>query len=282
MILKKALIIGGNSFIGRHVAQKLILSNFTVDLTSKRTSDRNNFMFFDLAQPNYIFLENNYNVAIICAGMSGLSQCQQNQSAAWRINFENTIELTRNLMSKNIFTILLSTSSVFEGYGHNCRVDEKHYPISSYGETKAKLEQETIRRYGSNVAILRLTKVVGKDWQQTKRWNDEYKKNGIIKAFSNRFFYPISLELVSKIICHLADNPVPGVFQIGGDSKFSFYEFAKKIYGLKGFDGGKIIPIEDEDEDRKKWQAPNLRRYLPSNIEKYVMNNSDINFQKLL
>ena len=87
----KVLIIGGDSLIGNYLGE-IIIGDMGFDVT--KTSRRNlssNHIFFDLRQEQEIPLIKNYDYAVICAGITNIRYCQENQDEAECVNLINTI-----------------------------------------------------------------------------------------------------------------------------------------------------------------------------------------------
>ena len=87
------LIIGSQSKIGTALIQDFEKEDIIYKCTSrdKNLVDKNNF-FFDLADPDYDFLENNFSAVIICAGTTNIQECEHDNGKLKKANVDNTIE----------------------------------------------------------------------------------------------------------------------------------------------------------------------------------------------
>ena len=88
--MDKVLIIGGNSMIGKALADKWSNQNFEVHSTSRRFLNSNQ-IFFDLQSPNFSVFSDQYECIVFLAGDTNIQSCINNPILSEKVNVINTI-----------------------------------------------------------------------------------------------------------------------------------------------------------------------------------------------
>ena len=162
MTVPRTIIIGADSFVGRHLlAAYLQVHPDTLGTT--RRSDRN-LAYLDLEKPDLesLSLGGDCQAAIIAAAASKVDQCQRAPEGTWRVNVTGTLNLIEQLLDRRIMPIFLSSDYVFDGTTPTGNVDDApRCPNTEYGQQKAAVEVAMSRMEGT--LVLRLSKVYGLD-----------------------------------------------------------------------------------------------------------------------
>ncbi len=169
----KALVTGGAGYLGSVIVPHLLAKGISVrildSLVYKQTSLLPLFI-----NPNFEFMEGDIrdrellkraldgvDVIVHLAALVGAPLCATREKEAWEINYEATLAL-ESLRASGQRLLFPNTTS---GYGTRkaveglCTEDTPMEPISIYGQTKVKAEQELLAK--DNVITFRFTTVFG-------------------------------------------------------------------------------------------------------------------------
>ena len=220
----KSIVFGADSYVGKKISNYLEEDGFEICRTSRNKREiENSRVFCDLNHLNKLEFARQGDFAIICFGISSIRICQNNPETAWNLNYTKTIQLMNRLDEKGVRVIYLSSSSVFEGQDKICGVGQARSPNSNYAKIKCAVEDKIFEsKFSPNYSVLRLTKVLSPDSQIFLNWEKEFLTNGNIRAFNNRFIYPVTPRKVYIVIKQLIVNQKAGLFQIRGNKKISF------------------------------------------------------------
>lgn len=256
----KIIVFGADSSIGKKISNYFDKDDFETCRTSRNQREiENSRVFCDLNHLSNLDFVKQGDFAIICFGVSSIRVCQDNPEMAWNLNYTKTIQLMKRLNEKGVRVIYLSSSSVFEGQDRICGVEQARSPKSNYAKIKCAVEDKIFKsKFTQNYSVLRLTKVLSPDSQIFLDWEKEFLRNGNIRAFNNRFVYPVNPLKVYSVIKQLIVAQKAGLFQIRGDKKISFFEICKQHFEKKGIDSDLILPELDTDQFRNVCQTPNL------------------------
>lgn len=245
MINKRVLIIGGDSAIGA-----AIKGNFKKKKIEVITTTRNR----EKVDPNNIYLNLNEQIefweipkkgittAIICAAITSIKMCQDNPSQSYQVNYLSAVNLAKKLAAEGVYVVLLSTNLVFDGVSPLQNETQHLLPKTIYGLHKLMAEQVLINLPYDNIAILRLTKVLGERFDLFEIWIKELKLGKTINPISDMSFAPITMGLVVDAVYKLIYLQLPGVFQLSAISDITYAEAACCIAKYYGFQMDQISP----------------------------------------
>lgn len=242
---EKFLVVGSDSFIGQALFTYLKNAGEHVVGTTRRLDRvKKNTISLDLTQGAGQWTLPAASVAIICAGITQLGVCQQNQELSHRVNVTNTIALIEKLVAQGTYVIFLSTNQVFNGLTPLVMPDAPTSPASQYGRQKEAVEQQISKWNSSSVAIVRLTKVLSSDFALFLKWGEELKKGMTIHPFLNLSMAPVPLSFVVSAMRLIADLRLTGNFQLSGDEDLSYADAARIGASHLGIDPTFIKPTE--------------------------------------
>lgn len=173
------LVVGCDSTIGYALAEHLKKQGYDVIKTSRRQPLAEGYSYLDLSLPNtWHDLPKNVTVAFICAAVTSFEKCRLYPAETQAINVTQPVALAKVLLAAGARVIFLSTNCVYDGSKPYAKIEDPVYPLNEYGRQKAAVE-ECLLALGSNVSIVRLTKVLTRrlplieDWiQSLKRYSD--------------------------------------------------------------------------------------------------------------
>jgi len=253
--MKKTLIIGKRSFLGKHyIAYAKEVGKPILITDNKDSSDP---WFLDLRNPsfkNFPMDNEEIDYCIIAAAMTNIGICERNPSESYACNVSGPLELATQLRKKNITPIFFSSDYVFDGIHGKYEENSPLTPITEYGRQKAELEKSIPEVCGEEYLILRLSKLYGTS-RGDKSLFDEMlqllEKNKKIRAAFDQCFCPIHVNDVIHILIHLQEHQKRGLYNICGDISYSRYELAKIVVqkGNYPIDAIEKISLDDLAEN---------------------------------
>lgn len=163
--MKKALVIGIDSYLAPWIVQKLQNRDIRVIGTSRNLRSLTNDIWqLDLRDKLSVdgFLKRIdnqfFDYSIFLAAQTNSVECQSKPDESRLINVESPIRILKKLLLGKTVSIVLSTSSVFNSKNHFPKEFEIPEPRSQYGLQKYELERHIQElKFGK---ILRISKVL--------------------------------------------------------------------------------------------------------------------------
>jgi dTDP-4-dehydrorhamnose reductase len=176
--------------------------------------------------------------ACIAAAVARLAECEADPVGSARINGTRTLELTRRLTERGIYTLFLSTNQVFDGTTPFVPPEAPTSPVSAYGRQKAATEAALRRMMadGAPVGILRLSKVVSPGMKLFADWRSALAAGRPVRAFADMTLAPVPIGLVAQAIMLMLHTRAVRVAQLTGPRDISYLDAARHIAGLCGAD----------------------------------------------
>ncbi|SFC96045.1 dTDP-4-dehydrorhamnose reductase [Algibacter pectinivorans] len=196
--------------------------------------------FLDLDITNLNQLNNFFNTAsndiqycINCAAYTAVDKAEKESEKAIKINTEGSKNLALACLKHNITLIHVSTDFVFDGKGKTPYLEtDPALPISVYGETKLKGEQE-IEQILTKYFIFRTSWLYsehGNNFMKTMLKLAETKNE--LSVVSDQFGTPTYAKDLAKLIVHtITSKSVDyGVYHYSNIGSISWFDFAKAIF----------------------------------------------------
>lgn len=231
--------------VGRYLKSSISSESFEVIETS-RTQELNEKVYLDLADHDSINEVSMVGVdhAIIFASITNQEICNKNPELADKVNVEGTIKLLERLTEEKIHTIFPSTSLVFNGMtpGQTDLIEAD--PIGVYGKNKYLVEKKIVNRFKENTAILRLSKIIDKDFQIFHSWCEALSNNEDIHPFNDLNFSPVSIKTVNEVIFNLLKNCASGIYNLSSSNQLSYAQAALYLATKFNQEQSNINPIK--------------------------------------
>jgi dTDP-4-dehydrorhamnose reductase len=182
-----------------------------------------------------------FDIIFFCISITSISFCENNLIESRKINVYNTISLIKNFQDKGSFIVYFSSNQVFDGIIDKTGTDIRPNPQSEYGRQKVLVENE-IKKL-SNIAIIRLTKVVDHNFSLFQFWVYNLKNNRKINPFQDMYMAPIWIDDLSNFLYFFISNPKSGIYHVSAESDISYQDAAIYIANKLKLNLKLIIPI---------------------------------------
>jgi dTDP-4-dehydrorhamnose reductase len=190
----------------------------------------------------------NPDIVINCAAWTNVDEAEKYPDQAIEVNAYGALNLAEASKVVNAKFFQLSTDYVFSGE-KNAPWDEydKKSPISNYGLSKSMGEDFVLESYPENSFIIRTAWLysLGGNNFLTKMLEKIEKSEAKLKIVADQFGQPTSVtDLAERIISMLYLDLNSKIFHATNTGQASWFEFASKIYKLRGQSSSHILPIQ--------------------------------------
>jgi len=267
---KFILIVGGDSLIGSELMNQNKFPNWHVIGTTRRKEiTSKNRIYLDLETFNSLETDIIYDVAIICAGITSKTTCEQDPKRCKLINVDNTLKLIDTLYKIGTHIIFLSTNAVFDGYKQYSTVYDLPSPKSFYGKYKLLVEKHILTYMPAKSAVLRLTKVISNDTLFLKNWDNNISHGKLIEAYTDVYLSPINLVTVIETLLYFINKKPYGLYHLGGAKELSYYQYALILYPqlLNELSMIKGVTVKNSDLNLQVYNS--LQTFLPEDLLYY-------------
>ncbi len=147
----RALITGGDGFIGLHLSAKLEKAGASVTIASKNKHGGKNFVNIDVTKADSLKFEG-YDYVFHLAGIADPRICDEKPEEAFLVNSYGTLNVLEACRRDGIGRVLFSSSAHVYGIPRYNPIDEGHplRPVSTYGRSKVAAEH-VCKAYGATV-----------------------------------------------------------------------------------------------------------------------------------
>jgi dTDP-4-dehydrorhamnose reductase len=242
------LIVGGDSLIGKKLGECWERKGIKFHTSTRRKSlVSDSRPFVDLENDEAFDLPCKYDVAVMCAAISKLNECENNSSLTRKINVIHAYKLAELLSKSGAFVLFISSNQVFDGQIPFRKIDDKKSPINEYGRQKDELEclVSKLPRYG----VLRLSKVVYSELPLFLQWKKLLSKGKEITAYKDMNFAPVDIQDVIFKINLLVQNKLNGIYHCLSGSDISYYKYAIQYAISYGFSADLVKSISYKTSD---------------------------------
>ncbi|MCD6454416.1 MAG: dTDP-4-dehydrorhamnose reductase [Candidatus Aminicenantes bacterium] len=208
------------------------------------------------------------------AAMTNVDACEDEPLKAFAVNAIAPGRIAEFSERYSFTLIHISTDYVFDGRKKEPYIEEDcAFPISVYGNSKLAGEN-LVNSNSSESYVLRTAGLFGPGGRKNfVRFVVENLKEGRpLKIVSDRYSSPTyTLELARQIKIIIEKKPLPGVYHATSEGECSWYDFAKRIAEIKGFNSYLISPVKAEEFKQK------AMRPLYSVLENRKLKNAGLN-----
>jgi UDP-4-amino-4,6-dideoxy-N-acetyl-beta-L-altrosamine transaminase/dTDP-4-dehydrorhamnose reductase len=213
------------------------------------------------------------DVVIHCASLTNVDFCELNQDLTEKVNINGTRVISQSIINSHCKLVYVSSDSVYEGVKGGYSESDPVNPQNYYGESKYRGELEALEVDGS--LILR-TNIFGWNVQNKNSLAEwilhELRENRYIEGFKDVYFSSIYTFPLANMIDAAIDKNLKGIYNCGGSTSLSKYDFAVMLSEKFGLNKALIKPISADDYSFRAKRAKNLTM----NVDKLT---KDLDFQ---
>jgi len=252
--IHKILIIGASGLLGQSLFNKLNSNIFDTwgTFNSKLINSKKHF-HLDILKENFLeYLPNNdFDYVIMCSALTDQKFCQENPQISKLINYKRTLDVIKFYLSRGAFIVFPSTSLVFDGNKKFPETEDKKNPISDYAKNKSMVEDYLLKLYPDRISIVRLTKIIGKDFPLFSNWINQIINKEKVFPFKDMFFSPISALLAVECIENIILMNKAGITHVSASGDISYFNALTFIADKLRLDHKLINPKSYLDVDRR-------------------------------
>lgn len=227
--MSDCLIVGGDSPIGKALADRLRASGLTVFATSRRAQRAGDRPFLDLETLEGAERLPATRYVALVAAETKFATCAAEPERTARTNVEAPVALARHAIGHGARVLFFSSIAVHDGSVDRPPEDAVPTPNSVYGEQKRAAEQR-LSELAGDIAIVRPSKVIAPDFDLFVGWLNSLGAAEAVEAFTDMKVAPIGLAFLADTAARLltADGAA-GVFQISAADQVSYADIARYI-----------------------------------------------------
>lgn len=241
----KVLITGGNGQLGLEISKQLENNN----IYDVIRTDREDLNILNFEEVNSMISQKKPDVVINCAAHTAVDLCETDIENAYRINAIGARNLAIASEKINAKFVQVSTDYVFDGNGTRpYREDDKINPQSIYGTSKLMGEEFT-KDFCSKYFIIRTAWLYGEGNNFVRTMIKLSESNKELNVVNDQFGSPTSTVDLAKAIINLINTEYYGTYHGTCEGQCSWYDFAKKIFEIKGIDI-KVNPVTSDEFKR--------------------------------
>lgn len=229
----KILLTGGNGQLGLELHKQLKekYCNYEIISTDYNTLDITNF-----EQVRDTICTQQANVVINCAAHTAVDKCEEDIENAYKINAIGPKNLAIACDEIGAKLVQVSTDYVFNGEVPGARrEDDITGPQSIYGTSKL-LGEEYVKTFCKKHFIIRTAWLYGEGNNFVRTMLKLAETNKELNVVGDQFGSPTSTKDLAKAIIELMQTEYYGTFHGTCEGECSWYDFACKIFELKGID----------------------------------------------
>jgi len=258
----KILVTGSKGQLGKELLKLYSDENITgVDIDEMDITN--------VEQTVNLIRELNPDIVIHAAAMTDVDGCEKNEGAAYKVNTLGTRNVALACQKTNSEMLYVSTDFVFAGdKDENYNEFDIPSPLSIYGKSKLegeKLVKELLNRF----YIVRTAWLYGDGHNFVKTMLSLAENNDSLSIVSDQQGTPTYAKDLAIAISKIINSGLYGTYHASNSGNCSWYDFAKKIFEIKGID------IEVNPTTAEEFGSP-AERPAYSVMENFALECQDI------
>lgn len=237
----KILITGAGGQLGLELQKQMAGKDYEVITTDYQTLDITN-----LEQVKVKLEELKPDIVINCAAHTAVDKCEEEVESAYKINAIGAKNLAMGCDKIDAKLVQVSTDYVFSGEDPGARrEDDRVGPQSIYGTSKL-LGEEYVKTFCKKYFIIRTAWLYGEGNNFVRTMLRLAETNKELNVVNDQFGSPTSTKDLAKVIIELMHTEYYGTYHGTCEGECSWYDFACKIFEIKGIDV-KVNPVTSEE-----------------------------------
>ena len=194
-----------------------------------------------------------HSVVINCAAYTRVDDAEGHEDAAFAVNASGAGNVARASAVHGARLVQLSTDYVFDGTATTpYPEDAERHPMSAYGRTKAEGERLALELNPGATYILRTAWLYGAHGPNFARTMVRLaREHGTVNVVSDQRGQPTWTMDVAHQLLAMLDRELPaGVYHATSSGTASWFDFAREVFRLSGFDPDSVKPISSSQFQR--------------------------------
>jgi len=253
----KILILGGSSYIGRHLFARLGPDRAIATYHTRPIDHGFHFDTLTMNLSEIIKKPETISHAVILLADTNPETCAADLQKSNALNVESIKEIIKYLIRWKIKPIFPSTQFVFDGIKGEYVETDPVNPVLTYGRQKVEIEQY-IQAVCEDYVIVRLEKVFGSepgDKTLFDSWLDAIEQDRTIRCAQDQILSPIYIEDVVEGFLRLIKMNCNGIFHFGSHKPFNRLElFEMLLNQVRTYSrvNVKVVPCSIHDFDLRE------------------------------
>lgn len=228
---KRHLILGGSSFVGRHLYRRLGPDRALTTYNANPVADGIRFDSTSMALAEIVPDPDAVDRAILLLGDTRPDSCVADRERSRRVNVEGIKRVIDQLREWGIRPVFTSSELVFDGTKGEYVESDPPNPILLYGEQKLEIERY-LEKTTDDFAVLRLAKVYGDvagDGTLFDGLMKTARAGGSARIAADQRFSPVYVGDVCDAIMAAADGDLRGVYHVAGPEPLTRLECLRTV-----------------------------------------------------
>lgn len=198
------------------------------------------------------------DLVINAAAFTDVDGCETREETAFAVNAEGVKNVALACREGNTRIIHFSTDYVFDGTGDRPhKEDDRCNPINAYGRSKLQGELY-LRELSKNYTLIRTSWLCGRHGKNFIKAILQRAQNcQKLEVVTDQVGSPTFTTDLAGAVRLLAEGGFTGTFHVTNRGSCSWYEFARRILDLTGYESMEIKPITSELLERKALRPKN-------------------------
>lgn len=275
----KVLVTGSNGLLGQKLTDYYRTRNdITLIATARggdRYSDPQGYVYHELditreEEVMRLLQQEQPDVVINTAAMTNVDACESDREGCDVLNVEAVKFLVKACNTIGAHLVHLSTDFIFDGTHGPLTEEEKPAPLSYYGLSKLKAEQE-VTQHAKSWSILRTVLVYGvvKDMSRSNivLWAKSNLEQGkSLNVVGDQFRTPTLAEDLAMACVLASDKKAQGIYHISGKDFMSVFDLVYRVATFFKLDKG-LLNLSSSEGIKQPAKRPPITGF---NISKAV------------
>lgn len=229
--MKKVLITGAKGQLGLELYKQLSKYEKEVQVIAASRADLD---IIDFNQVKNRLVAIKPDIVINCAAYTAVDQCEKEHEKAYRVNALGPKHLAIMCNEIGAKLVHISTDYVFDGeVDFPRREDDRVAPQSIYGCSKL-LGEEHVKNFSKKYFIIRTAWLYGEGKNFVNTMLQLARSQEVLEVVGDQYGSPTSAKDLAKVIIELMQTEYYGIYHGTCEGQCSWYDFACKIFELKG------------------------------------------------
>lgn len=228
--MANALVIGSTGTIGSSIVSVLQAKGHEVSSMSRKfTGNDLKHIYIDFSKPvDFGFYNWDFDIAYICFGISGESECRKDLTRSSYVNLYQTKQLIQYLDYHGTRFVYFSSSAVLGGLSRDAPVDRHPNPKGVYAHQKLEIENYILENSKCS-NIIRTGKVFGDEFPLIQFWLKQLREGRKIDVSQNKHIAPIESIFLANHLEESIDFKKTVVSQFSASDDISYAEIASTL-----------------------------------------------------